>query len=117
MKKALIALAVGVASAGQPTAAAANDYPTLERVEYVLGCARDAAGPAQENVYKCTCVIDNIAERLPYEQYIEYSTAAKAFSIGGERGEVMRGYGHGKEMAGAFRKLQTDARKACFMSS
>ena len=95
--------------------AAANDYPTLDRVEYVLGCARDAQGPPQENIYKCICVIDAIAGKLSYEEYVEYSTAANAFSIGGERGEVMRGYEHGKEMAGRFRNTQAEARKACFM--
>ncbi len=116
MKKCLFALALCIAATGQSLAAAAsNDYPTLDRVEYVLACARDAAGPPRENIYKCTCVIDAIAEQLPYEKYTEYSTAANAFGIGGERGEVMRSYEHGKEMAGDFRKLQAEARKACFM--
>lgn len=115
MKRSLIPIAVGLLAAGAALADG-NDYPTLDRVEYVLGCARDAKGPAQENIYKCTCVIDAIASRLPYDQYVEYSTAANAFSIGGERGEVMRGYGHGKEMAGAFRKVQAEARKGCFLS-
>jgi len=94
---------------------AINDYPTLERVEYVLGCTREARAAAQESLYKCACVIDAIAQRLSYEQFVEYSTAAKAFSIGGERGEVMRGYTEGKEMAGTFRTVQADARKACFV--
>jgi hypothetical protein len=96
-------------------AAAANDFPTLERVEYVLGCARDAKGAAQENIYKCTCVIDALARKFTYDEYVEYSTAANAFSIGGERGEVMRAYGVGKEMAGRFRTAQAEARQGCFL--
>lgn len=115
MKKLTAWLGIGCLSLGSAGAAVGNDYPTLDRVEYVLGCARDASGPAQENIYKCTCVIDAIAEKLPFEQYVEYSTAVKAFTIGGERGEVMRGYTQGKEMAGAFRTIQAEARKACFM--
>lgn len=117
MKRIATLIATGLLSATAWTAPAVGNFPTVERVEYVLNCARDAQGPAQESVYKCSCVIDNIAKQLSYDQYIEYSTAANAFSIGGERGEVMRGYVHGKEMAGAFRKIQSEARKACFMSS
>lgn len=108
-------LADAAANASSATKARANDYPTIERVEYVLDCARDARGAPQENIYKCTCVIDAIAQRLSYDQYVEYSTAAKAFSIGGERGEVMRGYTSGKELAGRYRTAQADARKACFV--
>lgn len=114
MKRLLVLLAIGVLPWGQ---ASAYEYPTLERVEYVLGCAREARGPAHEGIYKCTCVIDAIAQRLSYDQFVEYSTAANAFSIGGERGEVMRGYTQGKEMAGTFRSVQADARKACFVRS
>ncbi len=95
--------------------AAANDYPTLERVEYVLACAREFRGPAQEGIAKCSCVIDTIAGRLTHDQFIDYSTAANAFSIGGERGEVMRGFTEGKEMARTFRAVQAEARKSCFL--
>jgi len=117
MKTLPILLAIGLLPWGAAAAAVpANDYPTLDRVEFVLGCARDARGPAQENLYKCTCMIDAIAQRLPYDRYVEYSTAANAFSIGGERGETMRAYGAGKEMAGKFRAVQAEARKACLMS-
>lgn len=115
MKKILTCLASALLPAVTFAAVPANDYPTLDRVEYVLNCARDATGSPRENIYKCTCVIDAIAERLSYDDYVEYSTSANALSIGGERGEVMRGYGQGKEFAGKFRKVQGDARKACFL--
>lgn len=96
-------------------AAVANDFPTVERVEYVLGCARDAQGSPRENVYKCSCVIDAIAAKMSYDEYVQLSTATNAFSIGGERGEVMRAYTGGKEMAGRYRKIQADARKSCMV--
>lgn len=116
MKKLLVLLAIGLLPWGPATAAgAANDYPTIDRVEFVLGCARDARGPAQENIYKCSCVIDAIAQRLPYDQYVEYSTTANAISIGGERGESMRAYTAGKDVAGKYRAVQAEARKACLM--
>ncbi|AYH43998.1 hypothetical protein [Azoarcus sp. DN11] len=115
MKKLFCLLACGIAP-WAPAALAANDFPTVERVEYVLGCARDAHGPAQEAIYKCSCMIDAIAKRLSYDKYVEYSTAANALSIGGERGETMRAYGAGREMASKFRAIQAEARKACLMS-
>lgn len=95
--------------------AVANDFPTIERVEYVLGCARDAQGSPRENIYKCSCVIDAIAAQMTHDEYVQLSTATNAFSIGGERGEVMRAYTGGKEMAGRYRKIQADARKSCMM--
>lgn len=110
-----LALALFLLPAAAFAATPVNDYPTLDRVEYVLACARDGAGSPRENIYKCTCAIDAIAASLSYDEYLEYSTSANAFSIGGERGEVMRGYSQGKEFAGKFKKVQADARKACFL--
>lgn len=114
MNRLLVLFAAGLLPWG--ASAADGDYPTLDRVEFVLGCARDARGPEQEAIYKCSCVIDAIAQRLPYDQYVEFTTAANAFSIGGERGETMRAYGAGKEMAGKFRAVKAQAQKACLMS-
>lgn len=119
MKASIVLLALGFAGGLAPAASfaatPANDYPTLDRVEYVLACARDGAGSPRENIYKCTCAIDAIAARLTYDEYIEFSTSANAISIGGERGEVMRGYTQGKDNAGKYRKVQAEARQACFL--
>jgi hypothetical protein len=46
---------------------------------------------------------------------VEFSTAANAFSIGGECGETMRAYSGGRKMAGKYRAAQAEARKACLM--
>lgn len=115
MKKALVLFAVAALPLTQPAAAATNDYPTKDRVEYVLGCARDSGIESYESIYKCSCVIDAIATRLTYDQYVEYTTDANALSIGGERGEQVRAYQHGKDMASKFRTIQAEARKACFL--
>lgn len=105
--------------AGMQAHARANDFPTQDRVEYVLECARNAPASAtagaEEYIYKCSCVIDAIAQKMSYEQYVEFSTAAKAISIGGERGETMRAYTQGKAMAKQYRAIEADARKACFI--
>ncbi len=117
----VLLVALAILPAGQ-AAACMNDFPTQERVEFVLECARDAqekvASPtagSEEYIYKCSCVIDQLAQKLTYDQYVEQSTAAKSFTIGGERGEVVRGYGKGKEQARHYRNVVADARKACFI--
>jgi hypothetical protein len=98
-----------------PGIAAAYDYPTVDRVEYVHGCMRDNPGPNQEMVYKCSCVIDAIAKEMSYEEFVDTSTSANAFSIGGERGELVRNYDPTKKMAEKFRDLQAKAKKGCFI--
>jgi hypothetical protein len=108
-------LLLALAMSTMPVVAAAYDYPTVDRVEYVHGCMRDSEAPMQELIYKCSCVIDTIAKEMPYEEYVESTTAANAFSIGGERGETIRAYSGAKKMADKFRALQTKARKSCMM--
>ncbi len=93
----------------------AYDYPTIDRVEYVQACMQENAGPAQEMIYKCSCVIDAIARKLPYDDYVEESTAAKAYSIAGERGEVMRDAAVIKQAGKRFKALEAEARQSCFI--
>ncbi len=98
-----------------PALAAGEDYPTREKVEYVLACMRDGKAPQQEMLYKCSCVIDRIAERMSYDQFTRDATTTNALSIGGERGETMRAYVDGRKLAKELRMVEDEARKACFL--
>lgn len=100
---------LGLALAGP---AWASDYPTVDRVEYVLECLRDHGGK-QEYLYKCSCAIDAIAKELPYEQYVESSTAARHQSLAGERGGLFRDPESVKGMAKAYREIQARAHEQC----
>ena len=51
----------------------ANDYPTTARVEYVQDCIGRHGGKL-EDLYKCSCAIDRLAEKLTYDEYVEAST-------------------------------------------
>lgn len=93
----------------------ANDIPTVERVEYVLECMRDNPGPGREMIYKCSCVLDNLAKTFSHEQFVDGVTTAKALSISGERGSVLRDSEGAKAMAGAYRSALGDAKKSCFI--
>jgi hypothetical protein len=83
--KILLATAAVCVAILMPGLAAANDFPTTSRVEYVLECMKDHGGK-YEYLYKCSCAIDQIASRLKHDDYVEASTASRHQSLGGERG-------------------------------
>jgi len=43
-------------------------------------------GGKQEFLYKCACLIDEIAQTYTYDDFVEASTAARYQSLAGERG-------------------------------
>lgn len=103
-----------LAALGAPLAAHANDFPTTDRVEYVLECMQKHDGK-QEYLYKCSCVIDRIAKAVRYDDYVEMSTALRNQSLGGERGALFRDPGTVKGMASKYKAIQADANKACYV--
>ena len=104
--------AVGLALASP---AWTSEYPTVDRVEYVLECLRDNGGE-QEYLYKCSCAIDAIAEKIAYEEYVEASSAARYQSLGGERGGLFRDPEPAKNMAKKYREVQASAKQQCGVS-
>ena len=96
-------------------AAQAYDYPTSERVIYVEACMRDHPGAHYEMLNKCSCMLDAIAQSLPYDDYVEMSTAANANSIGGERGSYIRDVPMLQEQIKKYKALQAQAQKGCFI--
>lgn len=96
-----------------PAHAQAHDYPTAERVAFVLECMREHPGPEFEMLQKCSCSLDRIAEVLSYEAFVEGSTLVKAVTIAGERGGVLRDNDGAQAGARGFRGLYNDARRQC----
>jgi hypothetical protein len=108
-----LALALSAAGAGaQAQAVAMHDYPTVDRVEFVLECMQRNAGK-QEFLYKCGCVIDEIAKQYTYDDFVEASTAARFQSLGGERGGVFRDPPKTRDTAKRYMQVQSDAMKRC----
>src|SRR3989442_7421327 len=71
-----VALALAVLAGGAPAQAAdPHDYPTVDRVEYVLECMQRNAG-RQGVLYKCACVIDEIAKQYAHDEFLGASTPA-----------------------------------------
>lgn len=104
-------LAVSAASGATP----ANDYPTSERADYVLGCMA-ANGNTREALLKCSCSIDAIAERLPFSQYEKAETALSLQSGGGVGGRVglFQDPPEIKQAIEQLRQAQAEANLKCF---
>lgn len=97
------------ASSAEPIA---NDYPTHARVEYVQECIAGHGGKLA-SLYQCSCVIDEIAKQLSYDEFVEASTFSRYKSLAGERGGLFRDPEHGRKMATDFQTLESDAGKRC----
>ena len=93
----------------------ANDFPTAERVGFVLECMRDHTGGEFELLNKCSCTIDRLAEKYKYDEFIEAQTMAKAVTIAGERGSVLRDNEDAQKAARRYRATVKEAGSACFL--
>ena len=90
----------------------AHDYPTQARVEYVIDCATKNGGKLSQ-VYQCSCVIDDIANTLAYDDFVEVSTFARYATLPGEGGGIFRDSDQAKARARQFRELEKNAYLAC----
>ena len=93
----------------------ANDFPTADRVEFVLECMRDHNGGQFELLNKCSCIVDRLAEQYKYDDFVEAQTMAKAVTIAGERGSTMRDNEDAQKAAGRYRASIVEAARACFL--
>ncbi|HXY99982.1 MAG TPA: hypothetical protein VEI03_08265 [Stellaceae bacterium] len=111
----IAALVLGVLLVMTAPAAAANDYPTAETVDYVLGCMA-ANGNTHEALLKCSCSIDFIAKRLPFAQYEKAETALSLQAGGGVGGRVglFRDPPEIKQAIEQLHQVQAEANLQCF---
>lgn len=104
-----VLLALGAAPA------AANDFPTLDRVLFVQECMRDNPGQYYEMVSKCACALDALASEVSYEDYMKMNTSSLANSIGGERGSYIRSNDELRGEIRRFREIRARIYKGCFI--
>ena len=111
-----LASALAVAAGAASAADARNDYPTVDRVLYVQACMRaHPGGHFYEMVNKCSCVLDALAAKVRYDDYVSMSTLVNANSIGGERGGVIRDNEPAQAQIKRYKELQATAQKSCFL--
>lgn len=87
-------------------------YPTVDRVEYVLECMKNNGG-SHAYLYKCSCAIDAIADKLPYDEYVAASAVARYQTMGGERAGLFRDPEDMRTLAKRYRALNEEAKRAC----
>ena len=110
MRQCLISLLAVFASV-----AAADGYPTLERVDHVLTCMKSHGGQTVDNLYACSCEIDMIAQHMNFDDFNEALTFEKYKRMPGEKGGLFRDSERAKIVVGELEKARAEAEKRCFI--
>lgn len=92
-----------------------NDFPTRDRVEYVLECIAKNGGLTFTNQNGCTCKIDKIAEKMSYEEYTKARTFTFLRSTPGEKGGIFRDPKQSKDLRKHLQEAEAYAEKKCFI--
>lgn len=90
-----------------------NDYPTATRADYVFACMQ-VNGQTRENLMKCSCSIDTIAEILPFKAYEEAETIMSVVQKGGESVSMFQSYQPLIEKVNNMKRAQVEAELRCF---
>jgi hypothetical protein len=106
---------VMVSSAAPGVARAANDFPTLDRVDQVLTCMRQHGGQTLDNLYACSCAVDAIAAVLPYDDFVEATTFKGFKAMPGDGGGMFRDSARGVKLVERLEEAQKNAERACFV--
>ena len=113
----VICMSAGVqlASAAEVAAgsAAANDYPTSARADYVFACMK-TNGDTREALDQCSCSIDIIASLLPYDAYVTAATVASMNQQTGQIGSMFRGTAIARDALARLRRAQAEGEIRCF---
>jgi len=100
--------------AGYIPVAAANDFPTQARVEYVLSCMQATGKQSYDSLYACVCEVDHIASKLSYQDYTQAQTLSFLYGTPGERGGVFRdAVSDARKRVKEFRQLRETAHGTC----
>ena len=92
-----------------------NDYPTRDRVDYVLECVAKHGGLTYINQYACGCKIDKIAEKLNFAEYESARTFVQMQKTPGENGAPFRDPKQSKDLRSKLKAADEAAEKACFV--
>lgn len=93
----------------------ANDFPTFDRVDYVLACMKDHGGQSMDNMYACSCAVDKIAQYMSFDEYSEASVFERYKKMPGEKGGLFRESEHGDELIKRLATARQEADKSCFV--
>ena len=92
-----------------------NDYPTRDRVEYVLNCVAQHGGLSYINQYACGCKLDKIAEKLSFNEFESAKTFSYLKSMAGDAGNMARDPKQRKDLRKQLKEAEESAEKSCFV--
>ncbi|MBI2798874.1 MAG: hypothetical protein HYX63_01085 [Gammaproteobacteria bacterium] len=95
----------------------ANDYPTMDRVDQVLTCMRENGGQNVDNMYRCSCEIDAIAQQLSLDDFNAARTYEIYKNMPGEKGGLFRESSDGTAAVKKLENARSDAKKRCFVGA
>lgn len=93
--------------------AAANDFPTNARAEFVFACM-STNGQSMEILNKCSCTIDAIAEQMKYDDYVEAETVIRMRQVQGDRVAAFRTAEWLRRAVDRLQAAQAEAEVRCF---
>lgn len=91
----------------------ANDFPTRDRVEYVLFCLQELGRNSMDDLQTCSCRIDSIASQLPFEYYGWAVTYDRNKRMTGEKGAIFRDNKSGKLLSKQLAAAKETANGQC----
>jgi len=109
MKKTLLAALLASPAAAL---AAPADFPTVDRFLFVNECMQENGG-SLDAMYKCSCVMDQLAENLSYEQFQDGDIAQHGANTGGKRAALFRDPDSVKETVKTLTAAKAAAAKTC----
>ncbi|MEI6744636.1 MAG: hypothetical protein WCL34_01660 [Methylococcaceae bacterium] len=92
-----------------------NDYPTRDRVEFVLNCVAQHGGLSYINQYACGCKLDKIAEKLSFNDFEAAKTFSYLKSMAGDNGGMARDPKQSKDLRKQLKEAEESAEKSCFV--
>lgn len=93
-----------------------NDFPTQDRVEFVLECVAQHGGEFRyEVVYPCICSMDKLASKMTYKEYNEAKTFTYLRSTPGEKGGIFRDPPQAKKLRKKLKEAKKYAEESCFV--
>ena len=106
-------IAVPGLALGQTAAERLNDFPTAARADYVFACM-STNGMTREMLQKCSCSVDEVAQLLSYEEYLQAETVLSMRRVGGERMAVFNSSAAAANLVAELRRAQAEAEIVCF---
>ena len=100
-----------------PSISTANNFLTVTTVQYVQQCIELNSGTMNlyESTYKCSCVVDKLAEVFTQTEFEEADTGYQLKNMPGDRGGEFRDDKNVMSGIGLFQKTHAEAYASCRM--